>query len=712
MAVMYPLALILGIVLVVLPTLVHLLARPRPVRLPYPTVRFLREAVKQRRALFRLRDILILLLRGLAVVLLAAAFARLFTRTDSAIALDGTQPTVRIVLLDVSQSMQARRAVAQVFDRAKAAAGGYVRYRSGLRANIIACAARAVPLFERVSENLAGLETALAAVEPRSEALDVQAALSAAAQMFAQSPGAGDVVRELVIISDFQVSSWKKAPLELVPAGVAVRFEQVGLTGGADNLAVCDVRAVARPRYGEPAQIAVEVGNFSAVRQSADVSVRIGDAAFRAKAECPPWQSGQAVVSLPADIAGAPGGPGNSAGGGDAPDAGWLCGTARLIDAKDVLAADDERPFAIPFVRRHRCVILSREDPSQVATSRYFLERALGGDEDTKILNPAHLDADLLAAADLVIIVQAGRLPADAIRLLVALTARGGSLLCVTETIRDVENLLALEAACGRQFRLPVAFSGDARTSGAPRKWRDIRTAERPFKILASNTDILGAIEFTGGVVTVARTGGAPDDVFASFDDGSAALIVTPCGRGRAAVLNADLAQSTLPASPLFVPLVCELVEQLTESESGRSSTAMVGQPVHVFLPVSSFGAEDTWVVGPPPGDDACGSLEDAQTGVVWTWQAVERAGIFRVFQGKRLVHALAAACPDFESDLRPADPETLKTGFGDAAKVEVHRVSTEGDEKEQRTEWWPWLMLSAVVCLLAELGLLKLFRS
>jgi hypothetical protein len=53
-----------------LPVLVHWLRRPRSVRLPLSTVKLVMRGVRQRRAVHRLRDWLILLLRTAAVALL------------------------------------------------------------------------------------------------------------------------------------------------------------------------------------------------------------------------------------------------------------------------------------------------------------------------------------------------------------------------------------------------------------------------------------------------------------------------------------------------------------------------------------------------------------------------------------------------------------------------------------------------------------------
>ncbi|HEX2473282.1 MAG TPA: BatA domain-containing protein, partial [Lacipirellulaceae bacterium] len=66
----------IGAAALLAPLAVHFLTRPRPVSFPLSTIRFLREVIEQRRARSRLRDLIVLLLRMLAVGLLAMALAR------------------------------------------------------------------------------------------------------------------------------------------------------------------------------------------------------------------------------------------------------------------------------------------------------------------------------------------------------------------------------------------------------------------------------------------------------------------------------------------------------------------------------------------------------------------------------------------------------------------------------------------------------------
>ena len=695
-------ALLLGAGLVAVPMLIHLLAKPRPVRVKYSTVRFVNEAVKHRRSLFRFRDFLVVCLRIAAVILLAAAFARLFTRSSSAVAVEGDEPTVRVVLLDTSQSMMARRSVVQVFDRAKAAAVKYVKKRDNLKANVIACAGQARPLFDRVSENLTALEVALATVEARNEALDAKAALAEAARMLSSAASQQPQRMELVIISDFQRTNWDKALFEIIPSGVSWRFEQVGLTGETANIGICDIRPAAPARSGEPCQIVVDIGNYSSSDENVTVRFESGDVTGTVEAKCPAWMVTPVGMTIPT--------------GKDAQvkTATWVTGTVRVEGAKDAVEADDGRPFAVNVTPAKRYVILTREEKGIVGTSRYFVEKALsaGVHDSCSIIHPMRLDYDQVHGADVVILVDPGRMTTQACTLIASSALRGIPVLYVVTSPRDAENLFTMERECNKALALPVTFTGDVLPVGMRRRIGTFRAGEQPFRILAEQAELLKSIEFGGGVRTIARSGGESPEVLAAYEDGQAALVLAPCGRGRLAVLNCDVAASTLPASPLFVPFIQELAERLTRENVSAATFAAVGSPLGIFLPAGAASAMDIRIEGPPAGGGSYGKIDDTEVGVFWSWPAVERVGVYRALENGRVIHAVAAACPGAESDLRTIDATELEKSVSGAKAVDVRRSTTETEESDRRHEYWPYLMLAAVGCLVLELAVLKIFRT
>src|SRR5437016_5846337 len=140
-----PWAVAIGAVAALLPVLIHWLTRPRPVVRPLSTVRFVAEAVQQRRSRRRLRDALILGARTAAVLFLAAAVARPLIGWQAGSRAEPSGPTLRVVLLDVSQSMAARTGGIQALERARAVAATHLAFRPGLAADLLLAGASARP---------------------------------------------------------------------------------------------------------------------------------------------------------------------------------------------------------------------------------------------------------------------------------------------------------------------------------------------------------------------------------------------------------------------------------------------------------------------------------------------------------------------------------------------------------------------------------------
>src|SRR5262245_5677692 len=130
---LHPWAVVLGVTGISLPLLIHWLTRPRPVRVPLSTIRFVKELVQQRRARQRLRDWLILALRVLAVLLLAVAIARPQEGTQPLVDPEGTESAARVILIDVSQSMAAESHGVQLLERARPLAAGYLAWQPDLQ---------------------------------------------------------------------------------------------------------------------------------------------------------------------------------------------------------------------------------------------------------------------------------------------------------------------------------------------------------------------------------------------------------------------------------------------------------------------------------------------------------------------------------------------------------------------------------------------------
>jgi hypothetical protein len=694
-AFLHPWAIWAGVAAAALPVAIHWLTRERPKRLALPTIRFLHEAVRDRRARNRLRDIIILGCRTLAILLLALAIARPLFDQGTAVSPEPAGAAARVVILDVSQSMGAEAHGIQSLERGRPVAASYLPDRPDLRAGLVLAGAGADSTFDQLSVNAPALRAEVGRAAVRPERLNVAAAIRRAADLLADTPDG--VTRELVIVSDFQRSNWAEVDFSPLPAGTAIQLEAVGPAEPPANLAVLRVGSPSRIEQGRDARIEIEVGNASAGPRPVTVEVTVGDNVTRVEGVCPAWATTTLVAEVPPRAAG------------------WQAGSARLVNASDALPADDVRPFVLEVRPPPTFALVTRQSAAQVPSSSYYLARALvpaaprPGRPDVRVtrIDPAQADPAVMAAADVIVLDHPGRLSPETVRHLATLLKRGTGVLYVAAEPQDATNLAQLSDAAGSDLRLPVEFSPPAR--GARRAdlfLTAVKKDQPPFAVFGDDlANAIDGLRFGGGLSSRPRDDGLPDDILATLSDRTAALVATGCGDGTLVVLNVDLGASNLPASPAFVPLIGELAERL----AGRRRTAdalACGEPVVLNLPRSAGPSAGLDLIGP---DRDAGTLREDAGGVTWSHPGIRTAGVYTIKRQGTTVFAAAAAVPPEESDLRPLDLSTVpeKAGAGRAVGYRsAARSEREGDSA------WAWFAVGCVLCLLGELAALKWFRT
>src|SRR6266404_4038217 len=115
-----------GLAAIGLPILIHFLTRARPRRIAFPPYKFLIEACAGQQAVHRLRTIILLAVRCLAVLALVLLFTRPFLKPAGAAA--NIENRKRVVLLvDASLSMRAAQHGVPLFNNAQAEAADVLR---------------------------------------------------------------------------------------------------------------------------------------------------------------------------------------------------------------------------------------------------------------------------------------------------------------------------------------------------------------------------------------------------------------------------------------------------------------------------------------------------------------------------------------------------------------------------------------------------------
>ena len=88
------------------------------------------------------------------------------------------------------------------------------------------------------------------------------------------------------------------------------------------------------------------------------------------------------------------------------------------------------------------------------------------------------------------------------------------------------------------------------------------------------------------------------NDILATYNDGSAGVVITSSDAGAMAVINADLGTSNLPRTSAFVPMLNELIAQMLDRGRGADS-AFCGEPLAAQLPADAGPSVGLRIVPP-----------------------------------------------------------------------------------------------------------------
>ncbi len=706
----HPWAAIAGVFAAGIPLLIHWLTKPRPQRVSLSTLKFVREAIRQKRTRSRLRDFFILAIRMLAILMIGFAFARPSDKQASKGVLPDAGMRQRVVILDTSQSMMAVDQGVEALERGRTLAAKHLRYEPNLRAGLVLAAATPKTVFDQLSQNFKALRDELGRAKAVPQRLDVNRAIGLASEMLqsssiADNGDSGDQL-ELVIVSDFQRSNWARADFSPLPRAVSIRLESVVDEHERSNQAIVDVNVPGRVSVGVPLELELAVANFSPVSRDVTIEVNLGDASQRFHETL----DADRVTRLARAMTFA--------------DSGWKTGNARIVGHNDLLAADDQWPLALQVHARPTYALVTRQANTLRPSSSHFLECALAPDarlgeqalSRVVRLAPDELTRQNLSRVDLLVVDHPRKMSDLACRLLGEMVRHGKRLLYVTSEPVDAANLQSLANVWSSSFQAPVEFA-----AAAPgQRRRDLRIAELqerrpPFRVFGDNAkQATNGWRLGGGLTSRNVPDALRDEVLATYGDGSTCLMITHVDAGKLAVFNADLGSSNVASNESFLPFMDELVLELLRNDQSLAA-ASPGEPFVGRLPLVVQSAADLTIVATDKNNnnesplDDLGELQSESSGVVWRWAEAASPGVYSVQRSEQTVFALPVLPSAEESDLQPIDPKVIEQRLVDGRAVTFHALS---DPEQERDHWWVWLTSGVVICWLAELGALCVFRS
>ncbi|HEY3320264.1 MAG TPA: BatA domain-containing protein [Planctomycetota bacterium] len=603
------------------PIVIHLLSRYRTPVMQWAAMELLRKAVTTRSRRVRLEDILLLVLRCLAILLLALAIARpVIPSFFSAKTSGGALGTV--IALDASFSMNYQAGVSTRFDRGvKLVRDVLKNVTPGTRLTVLLMGRRPRLLYRSINCNPQEVAGLLGKAEVLPEPLALESNLDAVLNALRDM----DVPdRECYLVSDAQKQSWADPSQEARTrvsdmAGLGRVFLLPCGDDGKENLAITDLRALSGHLIkGEMVRVLAEVANTGEQKQDG-VRVQLaieGSVVDEKTVSVPPRQT--VPVFLYARLK----------------SSGPLRATARITE--DPLATDNTR-YAVFHVRdalRILCV------DGQVAVGRASLpaEAKQAGTEaratsDSRYLAVAlapgkaknasrGLSVDCISRTQLgsvrlfdyqvVILANVPELPAPLLETLHDYVAWGGGLIFFAG---DLINARLANLSFGKVGLLPGELSapiGDvikqdnalalevSPTGGALSQ--NLRAL--PKELLSEPLFYRRfPITLAPGVREILRfeTGVAPASVPAGRDAGATLLAERDVGQGKVLFFNctADEQWTNLPKSMFFPVLLHQAVTELTQQQSERPY--IVGETISARLPADFAG--DQALLTDPKGE-------------------------------------------------------------------------------------------------------------
>jgi len=678
---------LLGGLALAAPVIFHLIRHTTRERLLFSSVMFLPAARPRLTRRSRLEHLLLLLLRCLALGLLALGFARPYLRKTSAAADGGVEIRRLVVLVDASASM--RRS--GLWDQARERAAAVLRGAGpGDEAAVFLFSRQVKPLvsFEEWKAAPTGARVGLAlgrlaAAAPGWEDDHLGDALIRASEALAETDGekkAGGP-RQIFLISDLKTGSrleslqaydWPKN-IELVVNALTARhptnagLQLVADAPDADRLAAPTVRVRVR-NAANSAREQFRVGwtrpDGTPIGPAVDIYV-------------PPGQS--RVAGVPA--------------------------LAHAADMRQIVLSGDDEDFdntvyvAAPEKQRWSVLYFGAEAADDIHAPLFFLQRALPDNPHLEVkltaLGPtAPVAPGALAEAKLVVVTDSlADGTADALR---GQVLAGKTVLFAPKSAGAAPTLARLLGlgAVALEERQPADYA----------MFGDINFQHPIFAPFAdphfsdfTKIHIWKYRRLSAGTLPGAR-------VLARFDGGDPALVEVPVGTGRVLILlmGWNPGDSQLAISSKFVPLVQSILE-LAGGPVDQPWQYSVGDPIPLG---AAAGATEAATVRRPDGTTVALPAGAASFGDALA------PGIYTIEAGRRSWRVAVNLAPT-ESRTEPLAPDELER-YGapgprnppEVARAARREALLQAAEAESRQKLWRWLLGATLAVLLVESAL------
>lgn len=698
-------AMLVGLGAATIPIIIHLLHKRRYKETSWAAMRFLAEAARKQSRRLRWEQLLVLLIRCLAVMFLATAFARPFFENGFS-SVSGREPRHVIVVLDDSFSMgqqignetrleQGRDAVRQLVSGNNTGDGySLICLTDELQAELLA------PTF-RQDSFLSELEE----IQPTQRAVNLNGALARLESLLQEAPQPRN--KEILIVSDFQQRDWAPSgsQRELLQTRISrlaadnVRFTFLDVGGGDyGNLAVTNIEIEPNPVLaGQSATITATIHSYGGATLEGAAAELLIDG--RSIATQPLQTATESSTSVSFVYAWQSAGQQN----------------IRVRLTKDRLETDNQR-FQVVNVRDAVRVLLVEGNPagSTREQSSHYLRTAL-----ETVMHPVSSQplfeitiTDALGLSDLPLqefeVIALCNLPGlseHQTALIRRHLSTGGGLLLVhgdqTDSRSWTTNLSRLN---DRPW--PLAFQEQEASQTEVWGFLTTELSHPVVKPFAGNpgTGLESAVIWQRVPWRLEETRDA--EVILFFDDGSPALVSVslPDGRCLQMAMSCDATSgSWAPLNGSFPPIAIEMFRYLV-SDDAKDSENLVGLSLEGVLPVDQFIPEVNVI--DPQGERT--RVEPFAASVqtplrVWNHNETSQSGFYQIDFGLPSLppETIAINVDPREGDLTPASKEDIRKELFQNPGLNVRMTPTinSGEvgsfQESPLSQWLLWLGLA-----------------
>lgn len=528
-----------------LPVLVHLVKRTRAVKIQYPSLMFLRRIEQKTIRKRRLRNLLLLALRCAALLLLAFAFARPYFTGPAPVSAASGRPA-SVILIDGSYSMR----YGDVFNRARQAARDVIGGAAANEQTAIVLFSQGYEILTPLKANRAEALATLDQAQPGLGTTDYLQAIQAAIALLKDAEGSE---RKIHLISDFQDVGWNRAapPIKVSPD---IKLMPIDVSDPKPaNLAVSEVKAdpvVYAQKYAS--KVVARVNNFGADDgQGATVELKLNDMTVERRQLNLEAGASRAVEFTGFNV------PEGSNG-------------ATVEISGDGFPLDNKFFFTVR--RENQTKVLVIETAVRGRSESFFIKQSLDAGENNQhvvtLKTPGTVNPSELEQYRVVVINDAAGVGDALAQALKSFAERGGGLIIAAGKHTDSDEFnKSFAGVAPAQLGETVQPRGYALMSQVKTDHPIFGPFARSGRFTSTRVYAYHRATANEGAMTIA-----------ALDDGSPILVEGSAGRGKVLLLNTtlDTAWNDLPLTPMFLPLVRQMLEYLGGRE--ETSAYTVGQ--------------------------------------------------------------------------------------------------------------------------------------